>query len=80
MLRYAREDTHYLLYVYDVMRNQLINGGNEMKNLLRSVYSKSKIICGSVRIIISGVLFLLLLKFYLFVKDPCFSTIPSILK
>ena len=23
--RYAREDTHYLLYIYDVMRRQLIS-------------------------------------------------------
>lgn len=25
MLKYAREDTHYLLYVYDMMRQELIN-------------------------------------------------------
>lgn len=27
MLKYAREDTHYLLYVHDVLRNQLIDLG-----------------------------------------------------
>jgi len=41
MIRYAREDTHYLLYVYDVLRNQLISRGNELNNMLRLVYTKS---------------------------------------
>jgi ribonuclease D len=27
MLRYAREDTHYLLYIYDVMIQELIEKG-----------------------------------------------------
>ncbi len=27
MLKYAREDTHYLLYIYDVMREALIEKG-----------------------------------------------------
>jgi exosome complex exonuclease RRP6 len=27
MLRYAREDTHYLLYIYDLMRQELIAKG-----------------------------------------------------
>lgn len=48
MMRYAREDTHYLLYIYDVLRNKLISHGNEMKNLLRSVYSKSSAICSTI--------------------------------
>ena len=48
MLTYAREDTHYLLYIYDVLRNQLIQRSNEMKNLLRSVYTKSADLCGTV--------------------------------
>lgn len=47
MVRYAREDTHFLLYIYDCMRNQLIDRGNETKNLLRSVYSKSSSICST---------------------------------
>jgi hypothetical protein len=25
VVRYAREDTHYLLYIYDVMRNELLS-------------------------------------------------------
>jgi ribonuclease D len=27
MLRYAREDTHYLLYVYDVLVKELVEKG-----------------------------------------------------
>ena len=27
MMHYAREDTHYLLYIYDMMRNQLYESG-----------------------------------------------------
>jgi len=47
MIRYAREDTHYLLYVYDVLRNQLLSRGNELKNLLRMVYTRSTDLCAS---------------------------------
>ncbi|XP_065661532.1 exosome complex component 10 isoform X2 [Hydra vulgaris] len=47
MVLYAQEDTHYLLYVYDVLRNQLLNKGNANKNLLKSVYSKSTSICAT---------------------------------
>ncbi|XP_015928084.2 exosome complex component 10 [Parasteatoda tepidariorum] len=45
MIKYAREDTHYLLYVYDCLKNDLINQGNEMKNLLHSTFERSKSIC-----------------------------------
>ena len=27
MMRYAREDTHYLLYIYDLMLNELLESG-----------------------------------------------------
>jgi len=37
LLNYAREDTHYLLYIYDMMRNSLLDRGNQQKNLLLSV-------------------------------------------
>lgn len=33
MLKYAREDTHYLLYIYDVMRNELIEKGTQLNSL-----------------------------------------------
>ncbi|CAF0798614.1 unnamed protein product [Rotaria sp. Silwood1] len=41
-LRYAREDTHYLLYIYDLLRNRLIEKNPQF---LKTVYEKSKIIC-----------------------------------
>lgn len=34
MIKYAREDTHYLLYIYDVLKNQLIK-----KSLIRSEFA-----------------------------------------
>lgn len=45
MIKYAREDTHYLLYVYDCLKNDLVNAGNDMKNLLHSTFERSKLIC-----------------------------------
>jgi exosome complex exonuclease RRP6 len=33
MLRYAREDTHYLLYIYDVIRQELISKGLQKNEL-----------------------------------------------
>lgn len=45
LLKYAREDTHYLLYVYDCVRNQLLDRGNELSNLIVAVYSKSTHLC-----------------------------------
>ncbi|XP_055864722.1 exosome component 10-like [Biomphalaria glabrata] len=42
LINYAREDTHYLLYIYDMMKNQLLERGNAQKNLLLSVYERSK--------------------------------------
>eukprot|EP01102_Stenamoeba_stenopodia_P020888 TRINITY_DN8292_c0_g1_i1.p1 TRINITY_DN8292_c0_g1~~TRINITY_DN8292_c0_g1_i1.p1 ORF type:complete len:1022 (-),score=235.38 TRINITY_DN8292_c0_g1_i1:83-3148(-) len=42
MLKYAREDTHYLLYIYDMLRNELITRGNASNNLLLAVWNRSK--------------------------------------
>ncbi|PIA54091.1 hypothetical protein AQUCO_00900575v1 [Aquilegia coerulea] len=48
MLKYAREDTHYLLYIYDLMRRRLLSsstiskGGND---LLLEVYRRSYDVC-----------------------------------
>lgn len=47
MLRYAREDTHYLLHIYDLMRTQLLSMA-ELENsnaLLLEVYKRSFDIC-----------------------------------
>ncbi|KAI1075169.1 ribonuclease H-like domain-containing protein [Whalleya microplaca] len=44
MFYYARSDTHFLLYVYDNMRNELLNQGTqeEGQNLMRHVLDRSK--------------------------------------
>ncbi|CAJ0925916.1 unnamed protein product, partial [Mesorhabditis belari] len=43
MMHYAREDTHYLLYCYDLLRERLFQSGNERtNNLLEDVYRDSK--------------------------------------
>jgi len=49
MINYARQDTHFLLYLYDVMKNQLIDSGNQFSNLLISVFDQSKALCEKVR-------------------------------
>ncbi|KAH3758000.1 3'-5' exonuclease [Pelomyxa schiedti] len=45
MKKYAREDTHYLLYVYDMMKNELIARGNSSLNLITAVFQRSREIC-----------------------------------
>ncbi|KAF3326698.1 exosome component 10-like protein [Carex littledalei] len=45
MLKYAREDTHYLLYIYDVMRNQLLSESLNGYDRLLEVYNRSSEIC-----------------------------------
>ena len=42
LIKYAREDTHYLLYIYDRMRNELIRRGNKQNNFLHSVLDRSR--------------------------------------
>lgn len=50
MLKYAREDTHYLLYIYDMMRKDLIvkgaqtNPANKFSHL-RQTMVKSNLLC-----------------------------------
>ncbi len=39
LIKYAREDTHYLLFIYDRMRNELIRRSGD---LLNSVINKSR--------------------------------------
>uniref|UniRef100_A0A1Q3F1E6 Exosome complex component 10 homolog n=1 Tax=Culex tarsalis TaxID=7177 RepID=A0A1Q3F1E6_CULTA len=41
-IEYARKDTHYLLYIYDRMRNELIEKG---ASFLQTVYNKSTFLC-----------------------------------
>lgn len=42
MVQYARADTHYLLYIYDCMRAQLLNFNHGQPGLLQCVWNKSK--------------------------------------
>ncbi|UYV82342.1 CDC5L [Cordylochernes scorpioides] len=45
MLTYARMDTHYLLYIYDLMKNELLDRESKTKNVLITVFNRSKEIC-----------------------------------
>ncbi|KAI0244569.1 exosome nuclease subunit [Massospora cicadina] len=43
MVEYARSDTHYLLFIFDVMRNELVRASNpETFNLLHATLDKSQ--------------------------------------
>jgi exosome complex exonuclease RRP6 len=42
MLDYARSDTHYLLYIYDCMRNELIDASTPEGSLIDYVHEESK--------------------------------------
>lgn len=42
MVQYARSDTHYLLYIYDHMRAQLLDFNHGQPGLLQSVWNRSK--------------------------------------
>ncbi|KAF3931692.1 hypothetical protein ABW19_dt0202972 [Dactylella cylindrospora] len=45
MLNYARSDTHFLLYIYDNMRNELLQKSNEEEDKIETVLSHSKETC-----------------------------------
>lgn len=49
MIKYAREDTHYLLYIYDELRKKIIAKAGESNSnpieSLKSILNKSKVIC-----------------------------------
>lgn len=45
LITYARGDTHHLLYIYDLMKNELLKLGNGQTNLLESVYNSSTDLC-----------------------------------
>ncbi|KAI1296934.1 Exosome component 10 [Halotydeus destructor] len=45
LLDYARDDTHYLLYIYDRMKKDLIVKANGSTNLLKAVFERSKTVC-----------------------------------
>lgn len=45
MLKYGREDTHYLLHIYDLMKQQLISKSSDENDLLLEAYKRSYDIC-----------------------------------
>ena len=45
LVKYAREDTHYLLYIKDILHNALIDLANGQKNVLKAVYDRSTQVC-----------------------------------
>lgn len=49
-MQYARDDTHYLLYIYDKMREALWERGNEQPAQLRVVWQRSRDICLKVKL------------------------------
>lgn len=50
LMKYAREDTHYLTYIYQRMKQELLARGNDQKNLLLSVLQRSTEICAKVSV------------------------------
>ena len=42
MFQYAREDTHYLLYVYDRLRADLLDIGKGLPSVLQAVWHRSR--------------------------------------
>lgn len=42
---YAREDTHYLIYLYQVLKRELLNKANGQENLLRAAFQRSTDVC-----------------------------------
>lgn len=45
LMKYAQQDTHYLLYIYDMMTNDLIKAANGQSNMVKTVFMDSKLIC-----------------------------------
>ncbi|KAL1457914.1 hypothetical protein WDU94_008094 [Cyamophila willieti] len=44
-LEYARSDTHYLLYIYDRMKQDLIDAARGKQNLVLSTFNNSRNVC-----------------------------------
>ncbi|XP_063914011.1 exosome complex component 10 homolog [Zophobas morio] len=43
--QYAREDTHYLIYIYKMLKKELLSKANKADNFLKSVIDRSTEIC-----------------------------------
>jgi exosome complex exonuclease RRP6 len=48
LIDYARQDTHYLLYVYDMLHNAIIDKAGGQSHVLKSVYTESTLLCQKV--------------------------------
>ncbi|XP_012257874.2 exosome component 10 [Athalia rosae] len=48
LMKYAREDTHYLLYIKDKLTNALLDQANGQSNILKAIYDRSTDICKKV--------------------------------
>jgi exosome complex exonuclease RRP6 len=42
---YARQDTHYLIYIYQMLKKELLTKANKLDNLVRAVIERSTEIC-----------------------------------
>lgn len=49
LIKYAREDTHYLLYIYDKLKLELLEQGNNQNNLVVATIDRSTQVCAKVR-------------------------------
>ncbi|XP_065371175.1 exosome complex component 10 homolog [Calliphora vicina] len=45
LVAYARQDTHFLIYIYERLTNDLLEASNQQPQLLRSIYQRSNEIC-----------------------------------
>lgn len=50
--KYAREDTHYLIYIYHMLKNELIQKANGQTNLLKAVIKKSTEVAKTVSVLL----------------------------
>lgn len=50
---YAREDTHYLIYVYEMLKKELYKQANGNDNLVRAVFQASTEVCKMVSVVYS---------------------------
>lgn len=78
MIEYARKDTHFLLFIHDLLKNKLLENGNQFKNLLTSVYDQSKSLCLKV-ITMNEINPIYILFYNLKLKEPLFKRVTCIL-
>ncbi|KAM7364737.1 exosome component Rrp6 [Cochliomyia hominivorax] len=45
LVAYARQDTHFLIYIYERITNDLLEAANQQPQFLRSIYQRSTEIC-----------------------------------